>query len=61
MVPYTDLAPKGLAHQEDHFGESGTGESAEGQEDRSERQPVAGEFAAAWIGAREFHSAEGHP
>ena len=28
MVPYTDLAPKGLAHQEDHFGESGTGENA---------------------------------
>jgi len=37
---------------EDHFGESGAGKGARRQEDRSERQPVASEFAAAWIGAR---------
>ena len=42
---------------EDHFGEFGTGEGAARQEDGSQRQPMAGEFAAAWIGAREFHSA----
>src|SRR5207249_11109158 len=45
---------------EDHFGESGAGEGAEGQEDRSEGQPVAGEFVAAWIGSREFHPATRH-
>ena len=45
---------------EDHFGESGAGKGAPRQEDRSERQPVASEFAAAWIGARQFHSAARH-
>ncbi len=35
----------------------GAGESAQGKEDGSERQPVAGEFAAAWIGAGQLHSA----
>src|SRR5438105_277109 len=35
---------------EDRFGESRTGQGAPRQEDRSERQPLAGEFAAAWVG-----------
>src|SRR5437867_8620087 len=46
---------------EDHFGKSGAGESAAGKEDRSQRQPVAGEFAAARIGAGQLHSVTGHP
>src|SRR5438552_18887996 len=61
---YRFVLENGVQHfrrkPEDHFGQSGTGESAEGQEDRSERQPMAGEFVAAWIGARKFHSAAGH-
>jgi len=45
---------------ENHFGQPGTSEGASRQEDRSERQPVAGELAAAWLGARQLHSATRH-
>src|SRR4029434_8386004 len=45
---------------QDHFGQSGASEGAERQKDPSHRQPMAGKFAAARIGTREFHSAARH-
>ena len=46
---------------EDCFGQSGAGEGAEGKEDGSERQPVAGKLVAAWISAGQFHPAARYP
>ena len=64
MGEYWFVLETGVQHfrrkPEDHFGESGAGKGAPRQEDRSERQSVASEFAAAWIGARQFHSAARH-